>query len=138
MLGAQESCESSAGTLDISLPGWAGPPLQKAAVHTYKQAVYTDQDNFHDNKERAFPWAVIQAQHQLTPPAQSWRWGGGCCLICSVPIPLVPHPKRLHLPLFPGTATETFVLSDTQRSLQLCKRDSKQPCRPACDFADER
>ena len=53
-----------------------GPPLQKAAVYTYKQAVYADQENFNDNKERSVPWGPIQAQHQLTPPAQSWGWGG--------------------------------------------------------------
>lgn len=53
--GRQESSESSAGTLDISLPGWAGPPLQKSAVYTYKQAVYAAQEDFGDNTERSLP-----------------------------------------------------------------------------------
>lgn len=100
--GAQESCESSAGTLDISLPGWADPPLQKATVYTYKQAVYADQENFNNNKKRALPWGPIQAQHQSTKLG-----AGGCSLISSLPAQLFPHPKGLCPSLFPSTRHET-------------------------------
>lgn len=122
-----------------------GPPLQKAAVYTYKQAVYTDQKSFNSNRERSLSWGPIQAQRQLTPPAQ--RWGQGCWLLGSQfarsAVPPSEGAVSLSLPKHPawhssGKPSKIFAWSNTRRSLQLCKSDSKRLCHQACNFADKR
>lgn len=91
-----------------------GPPWQKAAVYTYKQAVYADQENFHDNKERSLPWGSLQARHQLTPPAQSWGWGAAPRLAVW---PLSYSPiRRGCVPLSPQAAG-TGQLREARRDL---------------------
>lgn len=142
--GMQESCESSAGTLDISLPGWADPPCRKP-LYTLINKLFTQTKRASTITGRDL-FLGAQSRLSTNSPLQHKAGDGGAgSLVCSLPARLFPHPKGLcpSLPKHPawdssGKPSKTFAWSNTRRSLQLCKPDSKRLCHRACDFADKR
>lgn len=146
----RESSESSAGTLDISLPGWAAPPLQKA-LRTLINKLFTQ-----PKRTSAITRRDLFLAAQTHPSSTKL---GGCSLICICPLGYSPI-QRGFVPLFsqapgmgqlgeapktfawfpaaPQTRQQTFV----SPSLRLCRQvpNSRQqflPIRPRCPDTED-